>query len=223
MIIGQSFAQSSGIRFIDKSTLTYGVSVTSQNVNVPACIDNDLLIAVIMHRSALTPQAGWTLVDSDSATGSGITQYLSVYKKTCAGDSGDSTTWTQSSAGRFAVFITAYRKIGDVAAVIDYDKTHLDAAATSPYATAISTADADGQMGVAYATYIFAANDALVTQMDFVITAGGGVQDTPVNVVMNRLCGGHVPLDNTEDTTGTVSTTNPGSDGGWVAVSLIIG
>lgn len=224
MIIGQTIAQSSGIRFIDKSTLVYGVGVTSQIVTVPDCIDDDLILAHVMHRSPLlvTP-VGWTLVDSDSGNGSGIDHYLSVYQKTCAGDTGDATTWTQTLSGRMAVFITTYRKIGDVAAVIDYDKTHLDGASTSPYATAISTADADGQMGVAYATYAFAGSDALVTQMDFIITAGGGVQDTPVNVPMNRLCGGHVALDNGEDTTGTVSTVNASSDGAWVAISLVIG
>lgn len=87
---------------------------TSQNCVVPATAAvNDLLVAYVMRRSALTVvPAGWTLAASAGPfTGTGSTQYVDIYYKTAvSGDIGATTTWTQTTSDRMSVNIASFRK-----------------------------------------------------------------------------------------------------------------
>lgn len=90
----------------------YLASVTSITGAMPADIlATDLLYAVLMHRSAVTPPAGWTLTTSVACTEGATTQTLSVLKKTtpAPADSGANATFTQGSSGRMGLMFFAVR------------------------------------------------------------------------------------------------------------------
>ena len=62
----------------------------------------DMLHAVFMHRYPATTPGGWTLVTSQACTSGGVTQTVSVYRKTTttSADSGVSASFTQSTSSR---------------------------------------------------------------------------------------------------------------------------
>lgn len=82
---------------------TYINSGTSINKAVPSFEVGDVFFASVMHRSTLTPPAGWTLVKTQlEGGGSAANQSLSVYYRVA--QAGDTTfTWTQASAERMGV------------------------------------------------------------------------------------------------------------------------
>lgn len=90
----------------------YLASVTSIARAMPDAIETgDLLYAALMHRSAVTPPAGWTLVTSQACTAGIITQTLSIFRKTTVApaDSGVSVTFTQSASDRMGLAYFAVR------------------------------------------------------------------------------------------------------------------
>lgn len=91
---------------------TYLASVTSIARAMPAkLVNGDLLYAVMMHRSAATPPAGWTLITSAACTAGATTQTMSLFKKNTAlaTDSGVSATFTQASSGVIGLMYFAVR------------------------------------------------------------------------------------------------------------------
>lgn len=90
----------------------YLASVTSITRAMPADIlTGDFLYAALMHRSAVSPPAGWTLVTSVSCTETAITQTLSLFRKTtpAPADSGANATFTQASSGLMGLLYFAAR------------------------------------------------------------------------------------------------------------------
>jgi hypothetical protein len=90
----------------------YLVTVTSISLATPAELaTNDLLYAVLMHRTAATPPAGWTLVTSQACDGD-VAQTLSVYRKTTVApaDSNVSATFTQSASNRMGLLYFVVRR-----------------------------------------------------------------------------------------------------------------
>lgn len=211
------------VEFVAASGTTYSTG-TSQNQTIPASsATDDMLIAVIMHRDTLTPQAGWTLVDSVAGflTSPSTTQTVSVYKRLCQiGDPGGSTTWTQATSQRICVHIMAFRKSSGTPSVIDHDTAHTDNTSSTSQAMAVSTATADGQMGVMTASSIL----ANLTPTATTLTPSVGTQTTTATVDQNRLCAAYFARNNTQTTAGTVTSSQATlSTGGWAAVSLVIG
>ena len=111
--------------------------LTSVNTTVPATAAvNDLLIAYVMRRSALTATpAGWTLAATSGVfTGSGENQYVDVYYKTAvSGDIGASTTWTQTTSNRMSVSIAAFRKSDGSAFSLVTTNTSIKTATATAY------------------------------------------------------------------------------------------
>ncbi len=211
------------VEFVASSGTTYATG-TSQNQTIPASAQtDDMLIAVIMHRDTLTPPAGWTLVDSVGgvATGLGITQTVSLYKRLCQiGDPGASTTWSQATSQRICVHIMAFRKTSGAPSVVDHDTAHTDNTASTSQAMAASTATADGQMGVTVASSVLANTSPTTTTL----TPSVGTQTTTATVADNRLCAAYLARNNTQTTAGTVTSSQSTlSTGAWAAVSLVIG
>ena len=90
----------------------YLVAVTSISLATPAELaTNDLLYAVLMHRTAATPPAGWTMVTSRACDGD-VAQTLSVYRKTTVApaDSNVSATFTQSASNRMGLLYFVVRR-----------------------------------------------------------------------------------------------------------------
>lgn len=102
-------------------------TVASQDVTIPAVSqEGDFLVAAVMHREALTPPAGWTLIESASFTNAGDGQSTSVYTKTAGAlDPGASTTWAQAAADRMAVQIVAVRSTGAEVVVSAFGKNEI--------------------------------------------------------------------------------------------------
>lgn len=99
-------------RLISVNDQTYQASGTSIPTTIPATAAvDDLLLAWVMSRSALTAPAGWTLVDTATAIYNGTTNHmLSVYKKVCtSGDIGAAVAWTQAASNRGSALIQVYR------------------------------------------------------------------------------------------------------------------
>lgn len=91
---------------------TYQPAVTVITAAMPPDIlATDLVYAVLMHRSAVTPPGGWTLQTSIACTETGTTQTLSVFKKTtpAPADSGANASFTQASSGRMGLMFFAVR------------------------------------------------------------------------------------------------------------------
>jgi hypothetical protein len=102
------------VSFIAAFTSNYAstyFTATSMTTTVPGtAAANDLLVAAVMHRAAITPPSGWTLVDTISYTDSGTTQSLSMYKKVAvSGDVGAVLTWNQATSTRMAVHLESPR------------------------------------------------------------------------------------------------------------------
>lgn len=90
----------------------YLASVTSITRAMPdEILATDFVYAALMHRSAATPPAGWTLVTSVSCTETAITQTLSLFRKTtpAPADSGANATFTQASSERMGLLYFAVR------------------------------------------------------------------------------------------------------------------
>lgn len=90
----------------------YLASVTSITRAMPeGILTGDFLYAALMHRSAVSPPAGWTLVTSVSCTETAITQTLSLFRKTtpAPADSGANATFTQASSGLMGLLYFAAR------------------------------------------------------------------------------------------------------------------
>lgn len=144
-----SFFASSESSYIDS-----GTSITSPST--PFGIENgDGIYAFVFARSALTPPAGWTLVDSQVNVGS-VTQTLYVYKKdtVTTGDASTSFNWQQDSSGRMGLAYVVVRSSTGIIVDAETDSAETDApSGTSWDATVpILTATEDGEMFLLAAT-----------------------------------------------------------------------
>lgn len=222
-------AEDAGASFVAASDTRYGVS-TTMDQDIPACEVGDMIIAAVMHRSALTPPTGWTLVESATTTytaGGGGTQTLSLFSRVAEiGDSGSTTTWTQASSVRISVHIQTFRSSVRTLSVVDFASSNVDNTADNSIPTAIASATGDGQIGVAFATSVFV-DTFLPTYLTLTMDAGADQTTSaiPVFIDANRLCGGYALLDLSEDTSGLVEADWPAvtPGGGWAAVSLVLG
>jgi hypothetical protein len=163
-VVGLSNKLAQGAVLSGWRTAAYLATVTSITRAMPGDIlATDLLYAVLMHRSAVTPPAGWTLVTSQACTQDAVTQTISLLKKTtpAPGDSNANATFTQASADRMGLMYFAVRAtsgtptlIASSLAVVDDTETNT---VTAPSLTAAGT-----ELFVVLATSIVATAD--VTQ-----------------------------------------------------------
>lgn len=135
-------ALSGAVEFIASGSTAYATA-TSVNLGVPASsTSGDLLVAFVMHRSAITVPAGWALVKTTTGfTGSGVTQYTSCMKKVAlSGDPGASVSFVQAVSGRIAGQIQTFRRAGGCDVVESASSTGPEAFSyTTPAITATSS------------------------------------------------------------------------------------
>lgn len=206
------------VSFIAASSTVYETA-TSQSQTIPASAAGDLILAFVMHRSALTAPAGWTLVASQACVYDTITHTMSAYKRVAlSGDAGVSTTWTQAVSGFIAVHMHVYRKSGGCD-VVDFDSYAIGGGSTLSAAYAVSTATADEQMAAVAGTSIF------ITAGSPSIIVSSGSQTTPVSTANNRLCVTTLSRNAGQQTTGNFTrggTVFAGLEA-WALVSVMIG
>ncbi len=158
---------------------------TSQSPVVPSTAAvNDLLIACIMRRSALTVvPAGWTLAVSTTFTSGGTTQFVDIYYKTAvSGDIGATTTWTQTTSDRMSVNLAAFRKSDSSAFSLVTTNTGTKTASATAYDSGFIpvpavTATANNQLSVSVAGAITlsAASASSINMAGMIGLAGGAL------------------------------------------------
>lgn len=114
------FARGS-ISFVGGGNTQYATA-TSVVLSIHAStVAGDLLVATVMHRSAMSTPSGWELVGSISQTYSSVTQYLSIFKRTAqAGDA--SVTFTQVSSARIGGHVLTVRSTTGAFGIVDAER-----------------------------------------------------------------------------------------------------
>lgn len=90
---------------------SFYTTAQSQTRNLPTTIqDNDLLIAVVMHRDTLTLPNGWALLSQNFGKDNTFAQYMSIiYKTAIRNDANTALTLTQATSTRLASHILVFR------------------------------------------------------------------------------------------------------------------
>lgn len=186
---GSTFLAPQSVSFVGATGTSYVSSGTT--INAPAApagvVSGDGLFAIVMSRSALTPPAGWTLVKSQSNTGTN-TQTVSIFKRDAAApaDSGASFTWTQAASGRMGLAYILARSTSGALGVLGTDSaSNTGAAATTQSATLpVMTASVNGEL------FLLAAGSELGTDAgtDTWTPSSGATIRTTAAQAGNRLC-----------------------------------
>lgn len=93
---------------VDYVQSEFTTSLTQQREIPSSTQEGDIIIAIVMHRSALSMPAGWTKLGEATSTDS--PQYQSVYfKEASSDDAGKNVTFTQSSNVRLATMLCIFR------------------------------------------------------------------------------------------------------------------
>lgn len=152
------------IELIQNSTTSIIDTGTTINKNIAAdALAGDLLIAVVMHRSALTTPAGWSVVQMQTTVGASVTQYLTVLQRTAVpGDEGDAVNFVQASSGRMNVKLMDFRRDGGLS-ILDDSGVHTDEATSNSITLATVTITAENQRVLTFATSVQAVAAGNVT------------------------------------------------------------
>ncbi|MCP1844417.1 hypothetical protein ACVIHI_002662 [Bradyrhizobium sp. USDA 4524] len=214
----------SDISFIE--TKSSGIGATANNdCRIPECAAGDLILAFILHRDTLTPPAGFSLIATQSSAVTGLptgVNILSAYSKVAVGgEAGTFSTWHQATAQTFQIVMTTFHKPSGSPTVNSYATAHVDNTTASQTATAVATGTADGQLGVVFATNARTLAFGNVTMQ---LVMAGATQVTPVSTPSNIMCGGYIPLNVGNSTTGIITSDgNPTSgNNGWSAITVVL-
>lgn len=163
-IVGLSNRVATGAVLGAWGTAAYLASVTAITLAMPLGIaTGDLLYAAVMHRSAMSPPAGWTLQTSVQCEADGLVQTLSLFRKTtpAPADSGANVTFTQAASGRMGVSYFAVRATSGTPTLIASAAANVDDLATNTINAATATA-AGPELVVAVGTSINATADVTI-------------------------------------------------------------
>jgi hypothetical protein len=130
---------------------------TSTSVTIPANAQvGDLLVAVIFRRQAMSPPSGWALFASISAAYSiETTQWTEIYIRTAeSGDAGQVVTFTQSASDRIARILLVCRSDGGTPTIADSATAAISGTGESDQQHAVVAASANGQLGIATASFV---------------------------------------------------------------------
>lgn len=146
-IVGLQNRQAVGAVLADWTQAEFLASVTSIAGAAPDDIAaGDLLHAAVMHRGALTPPGGWSVVATQSCTRGALTHSLTVLRKDTAapGDAGTVFTFTQAGAERMGLAYFVVRgTTGSVAATGSPQTVAVNDLATNTITAPIVTAAAE--------------------------------------------------------------------------------
>lgn len=172
------------------SSIQYVASDTSVTVTAPAeTADGDLLVAVIMRRSALTVPAGWAQL-ADQAIPAGWQWGTVLARDATASDAGASLTFTQSSAGRMACVVLALRSLNGS---VVFDASNVTTTTAAPHTGPAVTASQDGELAVAVSSCFYALISGPTSYA--LTTESAGTLRTPSSVEENRLAVATLPVD----------------------------
>jgi hypothetical protein len=213
-----------GVSFIAGTTATFVASGTTISQNLPASIlDDDDIFAYVFGRSALTPPAGWTLVDSQAftAVGGTLTQTLYVYRKNTvlSTDSSTSVTWTQASSGRMGVFYHHYRVgVGPLIVVGTPGKNALNSTTVSTI-TSAALASGREQLLVSVGSVVAQSGGAYspTAPAGFTLTSGASLADYRIMGSYKTDAGG----DGVSAGTWTLCTSTSDSGAGSISFALM--
>lgn len=146
-IVGLQNRLAVGAVLADWTPAAFLASVTSIAGAAPDDIaTGDLLHAAVMHRGALTPPGGWSVVAAQSCTRGALTHSLTVLRKDTAapGDAGTVFTFTQAGAERMGLAYFVVRgTTGSVAATGSPQTVAVNDLATNTITAPIVTAAAE--------------------------------------------------------------------------------
>lgn len=212
--------------FVDSSgDVMYYDGATSADATIPSVLNNDYLLAYVMHRSPISEvPVGWSLVTSVT-TATSVTPYhaVSVYERTVvASDSGSTEVWSQSFTGRMAVHIQAFRNpLG--CRVIGYESVHNDfvpAGSGNLVSWALPVSGQDDAILVHSTSFVLAA----VLPTTTILTASSGVVTTQDAAEDNRLIVCYQPIQSGQSILGTSTSSYSDSDeSGNLDIGLIVG
>lgn len=192
------------ISYIDSAFGSYVSSGTSSSVTIPAATaEDDLLVAMVLHRSALTAPPGWTLVSTLSVVGGGTTQYTSMLHRVASGSDASTTlTMTQSGSVRMHTSVAVFRNTGAPGSysLTSATGTSGGTAVIQPHPVA-SIAGQDDSVGISYLNITQAVAGGSFT----IITAPSGMTlRSTASLPENRAAFATIPL----SSSGSIS-------GGW--------
>ena len=213
--IGAGGDKSAPVTFEGAGVRAISGGSTSLAVAAPALAAvGDLLIAVLMVRSAPSAPAGWVLEAQE--TGTQASQRTVVYSKVATVGDLANTTFTQAASNRFVGNMMAFAKGGAAPNVLATAK-RVD---TNAYVATLAsvTGTKDGQMAVASGSTVYAdASNSLTL-------SGEWTQTTPVTASDNRLGAGYRTVENGDVTGGTITAAGVGiSTNSWPLVTVLLG
>lgn len=180
-------APSDSISFVAATGASYTTGTLINSPTSPAGVQSgDGLFAIIMARSTITPPAGWTLVKSQSNTGS-LTQTIAIYKKdaTSPSDSSTAFNWSQSSSARLALAYVLVRSSTGSLTVLGSDSATNTGASSSTQSVTVPvlTATSAGEI------FIIAGSSELggASNADVWAASSGATMRSTASVIGNRI------------------------------------
>lgn len=150
-------------------------NATTVSATTPASLQtDDLLIAFVFARSAITAPSGWTLLVQTATFGESNSndQRLAAYEKdsVVSGDSSQALTWTQASSARMGVVYVAARGC----AIAESDANVSEGTDYEIYPPELSATEANELHIVAGSTHALPSEDARTPDYPFLTTLVSG-------------------------------------------------
>lgn len=201
------------------SGTTYATSTTTNQTIPAATAVGDLLLAFVMHRSALTTPAGWALVDSQINNTGSYDHTISILSRVAqGGDAGQLLTVTQAASDAIGIHIMTVRHLSGVPCVVKTALTAKSASdgGTGTFAAPVATANSAEQLLIIAMAWDIAGGTTTVTP------PSGWRLSTPASATSNRLGVARQLRLNAANTAGNIviSDATPNQ---MAAISLIVG
>lgn len=171
---------------ITASSFTTSVSQTKA---LPSGIQaGDLLVALIMHRSAIIVPSGWILVDTAEAISTPTLQYCSVLKKVASpSDASSNQTFSQASSSRMSVALMAFRHAKGCS-IVDLTKSERDPISVDGLVGYPEYTSSKNSIAIIFGSWIYAGNSE---NSSYSVSSGyQGLAITSTNNVEHRVRSG---------------------------------
>lgn len=211
------------VSYIGVSATRWTTAISIAEVVPAAAAVGDLLLAYFMSRSAPTPPSGWTLVRTQTITGGGVTQILSVYSKAAiSGDAGASIAFTQASSQRTSLTILVLRGSSASPTVVASNAATVVGVAVVPIAGV--TGIGAGSLAVTGATTIFSVAESIESSLR---VSSPWIQITPLSIVDSanpvRTSVAYKALAGGEVASGTFTINVDASNHALCSISILVG
>lgn len=223
--IVSSFANTTaGVIYVGSGGEVYSVG-TSISADPPDSLQvDDLILMVVMHRSALVMPGGWDLVNSEDCVGAGVSQSTSIYSRIATEqDIGSPILFSQSLSVRFGVQVVAFRgPLGETPIVVDTSSVSEDEKPdpSNIYTIAPITGSSSGQIAFSGISYVLSTTGGEVS----LTPPEGWSLAMPQSFIERRLATSYSFLSNGQTASGAIASSVDGaSPNGIASVSVLIG